>query len=155
MKALIQRVSRGSVSVGGKVEAEIGRGFVVLLGVMVGDGVKDAEYLARKTVNLRIFPDAEDRMNLSIQDIGGEILVISQFTLCANTRKGNRPSFIDAAEPSLAEDLYEAYTKSLRQVMGDARVATGVFRSTMTVEIINEGPVTIELRSDGEDVFLP
>ena len=150
MKALIQRVSRGSISVDGKVEADIGRGFVVLLGVMVGDGEKDAEYLARKTVNLRIFPDAEERMNLSIQDVGGEILVISQFTLCANTRKGNRPSFIDAAEPDIAKELYEAYTKSLRQVLGDARVVTGIFRAMMTVEIINEGPVTIELRSDGE-----
>lgn len=149
MKALIQRVSRGSVSVGGKIKADIGCGFVVLLGVMSGDSAKDAEYLARKTVNLRIFPDTEDRMNLSVQDVEGEILVISQFTLCANTRKGNRPSFVDAATPDIAKELYDVYTEQLRKVLGDSRVVTGVFRAMMAVEIINEGPVTIELRSEG------
>jgi len=150
MKALIQKVLRGSVSVEGSVVGKISRGYVVLLGIRTGDTDKDASYLARKTANLRIFPDEDDRMNLSIQDVGGEILVISQFTLYADTCKGNRPSFVRAAPPGEAEALYEAFVQQLRLVLGEQRIATGSFGSSMVVEIINDGPVTVELASDGK-----
>jgi D-tyrosyl-tRNA(Tyr) deacylase len=148
MKALIQRVSKGSVGIEGKETAGIMRGFVVLLGVKIGDTDENARYLAQKTANLRIFPDSNDKMNLSIMDVGGEILVISQFTLYADTKKGNRPSFIQAAAPETAEKLYNEYVAALRLEIGDARVRTGTFRTSMTVEIINDGPVTIELSTD-------
>jgi D-tyrosyl-tRNA(Tyr) deacylase len=126
---------------------QTGRGFVILLGVGREDRPADAEYLARKTVHLRIFPDDQGRMNLSIQNIAGEVLVISQFTLYADTRKGNRPSFIAAAPPEQARALYDVYVDYLRHSLGDQRVATGVFGAEMTVEIVNDGPVTIELAS--------
>lgn len=145
MKVLIQRVTRASVTIDGQVTGRIARGYVVLLGVKNGDTEENALYLANRTVNLRIFSDANDKMNLSIQDINGEILVVSQFTLYADTRKGNRPSFINAAPPDIAEALYNSYVAALRRALGDARVATGTFRAAMSVEIINDGPVTIEL----------
>ena len=148
MKTLIQRVSRGSVSVEGRPAAGIGRGLVVLLGIKTGDTVDDARQLAHKTVNLRIFPDGADKMNLSVIDIEGELLVISQFTLYADTRKGNRPSFIEAAHPEIAEALYDEYVRALRATLGEDRVITGTFRTSMSVEIINDGPVTIELTTD-------
>lgn len=148
MKAVIQRVSRGSVTIDGDVCGRIDRGYVILLGVRTGDAVDDARYLAQRTVNLRIFPDAQDRMNRSIVDINGEVLVISQFTLYAETRKGNRPSFIRAGEPQVAEDLYEEYVAALRRALGESRVQTGRFAASMEVEIINDGPVTIELTTD-------
>ena len=148
MKALVQRVSRGSVTIEGKTTGSIGRGFVVLLGVKTGDTEEDARQLAYKTVNLRVFADQNDKMNLSIQDIGGEILAISQFTLYADTRKGNRPSFIGAAPPDTAEKLYNLYVESLRRALGESRVATGAFRTSMAVELVNDGPVTIELNTD-------
>ena len=147
MKALIQRVVRGSVSVDSKVLGEISRGYVVLLGVKTGDTEKDAGYLAQRTINLRIFPDDQQRMNRSIQDVGGSLLVVSQFTLYASTRKGNRPSFVDAAQPDAARALYERYVAELRRLLEPARVVTGVFGAMMTVEIVNDGPVTIELTS--------
>ena len=148
MKALIQRVKSGAVAVDGREAARIGPGYVVLLGVRTGDLESHAEFLARKTANLRIFPDAEDRMNRSIVDTGGEILVISQFTLYADTRKGNRPGFTDAAQPAEAEALYESYVRHLRAILGEARVRTGVFRASMLVDIHNDGPVTVELSTD-------
>ena len=148
MKAVIQRVSRGSVTIDGDVCGRIDRGYVILLGVRTGDAADDARYLAQRTVNLRIFPDAQDRMNRSIVDINGEILVISQFTLYADTRKGNRPSFIRAGEPQMAEELYEEYVAALRRELGENRVQTGRFAASMEVEIINDGPVTIELTTD-------
>ena len=147
MKALIQRVQHGSVSVDQKVLGQIGRGYVILLGVAVPDTEADARYLATRTAALRIFPDAQDKMNLSIRDVSGEILVISQFTLYADTRKGNRPGFTDAAPPAQAEALYNRYVAELRQLLGEGRVQTGIFRANMQVEILNDGPVTIELRS--------
>jgi len=150
MKALIQRVSKGKVTVEGKIVGEIGRGFVVLFGVKNGDVEEDARYLAHRTVNLRIFPDQDDKMNLSIQDIGGQVLAISQFTLYADTRKGNRPGFSEAAPPDSAEALYNVYVDSLRRALGESRVATGTFRASMVVEIINDGPVTIELCTDAK-----
>lgn len=148
MKALIQRVSSGSVEVAGGRSSCIGPGFVILVGVKSGDTDKDSEYLARKTLGLRILPDSQDLMNLSIMDTGGEALVISQFTLYAGTRKGNRPSFIDAAEPTAARMLYEDYVDRLRSAMGADRVKTGVFGARMSVCIVNDGPVTVELRSE-------
>src|SRR3989339_89386 len=145
MKALIQRVTRGAVTIEGNISNRIGAGLVVLLGVKQGDTEENSRYLAHKTVNLRIFSDNEDKMNLSVMDTGGEILVISQFTLYGDTKKGNRPSFIQAADPATAETLYNEYVSSLRRTVGDSRVKTGVFRASMSVEIINNGPVTVEL----------
>ena len=149
MKALIQRVSRGRVTVEGAEVGAIGKGYVVLLGVKTDDAEADAKYLAEKTAGLRVFPDPQDKMNLSVMDVEGNVLVISQFTLYADTRKGNRPSFIGAAPPAEAERLYEVYVAHLRRILGPDRVATGVFRARMAVEIVNDGPVTIELTSDG------
>lgn len=148
MKAIIQRVVRGSVTIDGAVKGSIAKGYVVLLGVKNGDTEDNALELARKTVNLRIFSDANDKMNLSVMDVNGEILVISQFTLYADTKKGNRPSFINAAPPELAEKLYNIYVEALKRELGESRIATGTFRASMTVEIINDGPVTIELNTD-------
>jgi len=148
MKALIQRVSRAGVTVEGKEATVIGKGFAILLGVRQGDTDADAIYLAEKTAGLRIFPDAQDKMNLALSEVGGSVLVVSQFTLYADTRKGNRPSFINAAAPVEAERLYDVYVSQLRRILGPDKVATGVFRANMSVEIINDGPVTIELCSD-------
>ena len=149
MKALIQRVSRAGVAIEGRPGRSIGRGYVVLVGVTHGDTEREAVHLARKTVALRVFPDAQGRMNLSIGDVGGEVLVISQFTLYADTRKGNRPSFVAAAPPQAAERLYETYVAAVRRELGAERVATGQFGASMAVELVNDGPVTIELRADG------
>ena len=148
MKALIQRVSRGRVSIDGEVVGAVDRGYVVLLGVRHADTEDDARHLANKTVNLRVFGDDQGRMNRSIEDIGGNILVISQFTLYADTRKGNRPGFAGAADPGPAEQLYGEYVAALRRELGEGRVATGRFGAMMSVEIINDGPVTIELTTD-------
>ena len=148
MKALIQRVTRGSVTIEGQTFNSIVAGLVVLLGVKHGDTEENARYLAFKTINLRIFTDSEEKMNLSVMDTGGEILVISQFTLYADTKKGNRPSFMQAADPETAERLYNEYVTALKRTTGDSRVKTGVFRASMSVEIINDGPVTVELSTD-------
>lgn len=148
MKALIQRVSRASVTVDGQVTGMIGCGFLVLLGVRHGDTAEAARLLAGKTAALRVFSDAQDKMNLSLMDNGGSALVVSQFTLYADTRKGNRPSFILAAPPEQAQRLYEVYVEHLRNILGAERVATGIFRASMQVQLVNEGPVTIELTTD-------
>ena len=148
MKALLQRVTRASVSVGGEVVGRIGRGLVIFVGVASGDTEKDAQYLAQRTVNLRIFADEEGRFNLSALDIKGELLVVSQFTLLADTRKGRRPSFIEAAPPPQAEAIFERFVEQAR-VTG-LRVETGRFQQYMQVEIHNDGPVTILLDSKGK-----
>jgi len=148
MKALVQRVAKAGVSVDGRIVGSVGRGFAVLIGVRHGDEERDALQLAQKTVSLRVFPDASGKMNLSIADIGGSVLAISQFTLYADTRKGNRPSLIRAAEPAAARALYEAYVEAIRRELGPERVATGIFGASMQVEIHNDGPVTIELSTD-------
>ena len=145
MKALIQRVSRASVTVDGKEVGRIGQGLVVLLGVAVGDTEKDAQYLVPKIVNLRIFTDAQDKFNLSALDVKGELLLVSQFTLLADARKGRRPSFTEAAPPEQAEALFN-YAVGLARESG-LKVATGRFQQHMHVEILNDGPVTIMLDS--------
>jgi D-tyrosyl-tRNA(Tyr) deacylase len=149
VKALLQRVSQASVSIAGEEVGKIGRGLVVLLGVASGDEEKDAQYIMQKVVNLRIFADAQSKFNLSALDINGEILLVSQFTLLADARKGRRPSFDKAAPPELAEKLFE-YCVSLARESG-LKVATGRFQEHMQVEIHNDGPVTIML--DSKDKF--
>jgi len=145
VKVLLQRVTSASVSIGGQTVGSIGRGLVVLVGVAAGDAEKDAGYLAQKTVGLRIFPDETGRFNLSALDIKGELLVVSQFTLLADTRKGRRPSFIEAAPPAQAESLFEYFVEQSRAT--GLKVETGRFQEHMQVEIHNDGPVTIMLDS--------
>ena len=145
MKALLQRVSGASVSVAGEEVGRIGRGLVVFIGVAGGDGEQDAQYLMQKIINLRIFSDTEERFNLSALDTDGELLLVSQFTLLADTRKGRRPSFVNAAPPARAEELFD-YTVGLARESG-LTVATGRFQQYMQVEIHNDGPVTILLDS--------
>ena len=145
MRALIQRVSSASVDVGGKRVSTIGPGLLVFLGVMKGDTPKDLEYLVRKVSNLRVFEDVNGRMDLSVLDTGGEALVVSQFTLAAETRKGNRPSFTSAEEPGKAEEAYEEFMRHLSDL--GVRVSGGSFGAMMDVALVNDGPVTILLDS--------
>jgi len=145
MKALLQRVTTASVSLGNEEVGRIGRGLVVFLGVASGDTEKDAQYLAQKIANLRIFSDEEGKFNLSALDINGELLLVSQFTLLADTRKGRRPSFIEAAPPAQAEELFEYFVEQTRAT--GLKVETGRFQQYMQVEIHNDGPVTILLDS--------
>ena len=148
MKALLQRVSRASVTVGDDVVGEIGRGLVVFLGVATNDTAKDAQYLVQKVANLRIFADNEGRFNLSALDIHAELLIVSQFTLLADTRKGRRPSFVNAAPPELADELFVSFVEQAKAT--GLKVATGRFQTYMQVEIHNDGPVTIMLDSGGK-----
>ena len=145
MIAVIQRVSEASVIVDGQTVGEIRQGLVVLLGVARGDTSRDAVYLAEKTSGLRIFEDEHGKMNRSVEDISGSVLVVSQFTLLGDCRKGRRPGFTDAAEPELADMLYEDYVGIMQQ--RGINVATGIFRAEMKVGLINDGPVTILLDS--------
>jgi len=145
MKALVQRVSKASVTVNGEVVGEIGPGVVVFLGVAQGDSKDDAAYLANKVVNLRIFADQSSKFSLSALDTKGDILVVSQFTLLGDTRKGRRPDFTAAAPPHLAKELYEFFVEQARA--SRLKVQTGVFQEHMLVEIHNDGPVTISLES--------
>ena len=150
MKALIQRVSEASVEVDGQRVAEIDQGLLVLLGITHSDGMDDVAWLGRKIPALRIFEDEAGLMNRSVLDIGGAVLVVSQFTLYADTRKGNRPSFVAAARPEQAEPLYEALVRHLRDTLGASRVSTGVFGAEMKVRLLNDGPVTVELITNSE-----
>ena len=145
MKAVIQRVSSASVTVADKKISEIGSGLLILLGIAKEDEERDIDYLVKKTAGLRIFNDEGQKMNLSIQDVGGEILVVSQFTLCADTRKGRRPAFIGAAEPKMAENMYDQYCQKLQLL--NIPVSKGQFGASMYVGLINDGPVTILLDS--------
>jgi D-tyrosyl-tRNA(Tyr) deacylase len=147
MKALLQRVSQASISFEGEEIARIGRGFAILLGVAQGDTEADAQYLARKIVNLRVFADDQDKFNLSVQDLHGELLVASQFTLLASTKKGHRPSFTSAAPPEEAEPLFDLFVELLR--FSGLRVEKGIFRKHLVIEIHNDGPVTLLLDSKG------
>lgn len=145
MRAVVQRVDRASVTVEGKVTGQSGRGLLVLLGVAEGDTDKDLQYMVDKVVGLRIFEDKNEKMNLSVKDIGGELLAVSQFTLCGDCRKGKRPSFDKAAKPEIANAYYERFVELCRQA--GLHVETGVFRAHMLVELVNNGPVTILLDS--------
>jgi D-tyrosyl-tRNA(Tyr) deacylase len=145
MRALIQRVSEASVSIDGEIVGEIGKGIVILLGVTHGDIEKDAGYLADKCANLRIFEDENGKMNLSTLDVGGSALIISQFTLYGDTRKGRRPSYTDAALPEKAVPLYEYFIEKVKDA--GLNVATGRFGASMNVDIHNQGPVTLMLES--------
>jgi len=146
VRAVVQRVKSASVSIDGKVTGEIEKGLLVLLGITNDDSQTDIDYLARKICGLRIFSDDDGKMNLSVEDIDGDILVVSQFTLYAETRKGNRPSYINAAKPEIAIPLYEAFVSSLSRKR-DKNIPTGKFGADMQVSLVNDGPVTIILDS--------
>lgn len=148
MRALIQRVSRGSVTIAGEVQGAIDRGYVVLVGITHRDTPAEGEWLARKILDLRLFEDEAGKMNRSLSDIGGALLVVSQFTLYADARKGRRPSFTDAAPPEVAIPLYEGFVQTLRA--SGVRVETGRFGADMKVEILNDGPVTLWLEREAE-----
>ncbi|HOT02163.1 MAG TPA: D-aminoacyl-tRNA deacylase [Acidobacteriota bacterium] len=149
MRAVVQRVSRAAVRVDGLVTGSIGRGILLLLGIGHDDTLADAELILKKTLELRIFNDPMGKMNLSIQDVGGELLVVSQFTLHGDCRKGRRPSYSDAMEPAAAERLYNEFVRLAR--LGPVPVATGEFQADMDVELVNDGPVTLLL--DSRKVF--
>ncbi len=146
MRILLQRVSSASVKIDGQIHSEIGPGLLVLLGIETADGSEDIDFLVKKTAAMRIFPDAEAKMNLSVTEIGGEILVVSQFTLHASTKKGNRPSFIRAARPEQAIPLYELFLEKMASESG-LRVASGEFGADMKIALVNDGPVTIWMDS--------
>jgi D-tyrosyl-tRNA(Tyr) deacylase len=145
MRVVIQRVAKASVKIAGEVVGQIGRGLVVLVGICDGDDAKAIAFLVDKTVNLRIFPDDDDKMNRSVLDIGGGVLIVSQFTLYGDCRKGRRPSFVGAAGPEVAIPLYEAFVERMRST--GIPVQTGRFGAMMDVELINEGPVTLIIDS--------
>jgi D-tyrosyl-tRNA(Tyr) deacylase len=149
MRAVVQRVKEAQVTVEARVVGHIGRGLVVLLGVAVGDGEPDADLMAEKVAHLRVFADEKDQMNLSLLDVAGEMLVVSQFTLLGDARRGRRPSYMEAAPPEAANRLYERFVAAAR-LLG-LRVETGIFRADMDVSLVNEGPVTILL--DSRKVF--
>jgi len=146
MRAVVQRVLRGNVTVDGKVVGSIGKGYVVLLGVSEQDTSEDVAYMAEKIVNLRIFEDADGKMNLSLLDVKGELLAVSQFTLYGDCRKGRRPSFATAARPEKAQMLYNEFVEKCRD-MG-VKTETGIFQADMKVEILNDGPVTVIVDSE-------
>lgn len=147
MRALIQRVQRCSVIVEGRTVGEIGKGMLILLGVHTADMEQDARKLAERCAALRIFDDATGTMNLSVNDVAGEAMVVSQFTLYADTSRGNRPGYSRAAPPETAEPLYELFVEHLRTRIAPNKVATGVFRAMMDVSLVNDGPVTVMLES--------
>ena len=147
MRALIQRVTNASVSVDKKLINEIENGLLIFLGIKIGDTNEDAEYLAYRCANLRIFNDENEKMNLSVKDVNGSALVISQFTLYGDTLKGHRPSYTEAAQPELAEKLYEYFVGKLRGELGNEKVKTGIFRATMEIRLVNDGPVTVMVES--------
>lgn len=147
MRVVVQRTSGAEVRIDGEVVGKIGRGFMLLVGVTYGDTEADADWLAKKVAQMRVFEDAEGKMNLGLSDISGEILSISQFTLYADCRKGNRPSFIQAARPETAEPMYEYFNHVLREQYG-LHVETGRFGADMKVDFVNDGPVTILLDSE-------
>jgi D-tyrosyl-tRNA(Tyr) deacylase len=149
MRAVVQRVSSGAVYIKSEnYQQEIGKGLVVLLGINENDDEKDAAFIAKKVCSLRIFSDENDKMNLSVKDIGGEILIISQFTLYGDARKGNRPNFSAAAKPDKAIPLYEKFISFVKEDIGESKVKSGIFGAMMLVKIFNDGPVTIILDSD-------
>jgi D-tyrosyl-tRNA(Tyr) deacylase len=150
MRVVIQRVSQAKVVIEGNINGEIGQGFMILVGIEEADGAEDIAWLTKKIVNLRVFDDQNGVMNRSILDAGGDILLISQFTLHALTAKGNRPSYIRAAKPDISIPLYEAFIKSLEEAMGK-KIATGIFGADMKVSLTNDGPVTILIDSKNRE----
>lgn len=148
MIALVQRVSEARVTVDGRVTGQIGRGLLVLLGVHRADTAAEVAWVAKKVANLRVFPDDEGRMNRSLLDVGGEALVVSQFTLYGDARKGNRPSFVEAAPPERGEALYQAFVAELERLLGRP-VPTGEFGAMMDVQLVNDGPVTLWIEKRG------
>ena len=148
MRVLLQRVKQASVEIDGNVNGEIGQGLLLLVGFTENDGDKEIEYLARKVLNARIFSDADDKMNLNLQQVSGSILSISQFTLYAQTRKGNRPSFTRAQNPDIASKNYDKFNEKLRE--SGVQVETGIFGADMQVSLVNYGPVTIMYDTDEE-----
>ncbi len=150
MRLIIQRVSEAAVKIAGETMAEIGPGLLLLLGIEAADTPEDIDWLCRKVVAMRIFPDQNGLMNLSVQEMGGQLLVVSQFTLFASTQKGNRPSFIRAARPDFAIPMYEQFVQTLRQESA-LPVLTGVFGADMKVSLVNDGPVTIMMDSKGKE----
>ena len=149
MRILLQRVSEASVKIEGKINGQIEQGLLLLVGICAEDSQEDIDWLIQKIVNMRIFSDENGKMNLSIQDIQGSILVISQFTLHASTKKGNRPSFIDAARPEIAIPLYNLFIQKFQS--SDLKVETGIFGADMKVSLVNDGPVTISLDSKNKE----
>lgn len=147
MKAVIQRVNRAKVTVDGKITGEIAKGFLVLLGVVEGDTENEMKLLAKKVAGIRIFEDKNEKMNLSLDQVDGEVLVVSQFTLCADTSHGRRPSFISSAKPDTAKELYEKFMAELK-TLGVKKVESGIFAADMQVELVNDGPVTIIMDTD-------
>ena len=148
MLAVVQRVSEAGVTIPTEnYTEEIGKGLVILLGVKIGDSISDAQFVADKCSNLRIFEDENDKMNLSLKDVNGEVLIISQFTLYGETAKGNRPSFINAARPEEAIPLYEYFISRMKKNLGEDKIKTGIFGAMMSVKIINDGPVTVMVES--------
>jgi D-aminoacyl-tRNA deacylase len=150
MKAVIQRVSRASVTIDGKIHSAIQKGLLILLGIEDADSKEDIEWLSGKIVNLRIFDDTNGVMNISLKDVGGDILLISQFTLHASTKKGNRPSYIKASKPEIAIPLYEKMIQQLSADLGKD-IQTGVFGADMKVELLNDGPVTIVIDTKSKE----
>ena len=150
MKTVIQRVSKASVTVDGQVVSSIGYGLLVLLGIEDADGKEDIDWLSQKIVNLRIFNDDDGVMNRSVLDTGGDIIVVSQFTLHALTKKGNRPSYIKASKPEVAIPMYESFVQKIEQDLGK-KVGTGIFGADMKVELLNDGPVTITIDTKNKE----
>jgi len=150
MRVVIQRVTQASVTIAGNVNGQIGLGLLVLAGFSPADSPEDLQWTAKKIAQLRIFADAEDKMNLSVQDVAGDILLISQFTLYANTKKGNRPSYINAAPPDLAIPLYQQFHQLLEEAVGKS-IETGIFGADMQVNLLNDGPVTIFIDSQNRE----
>ena len=150
MKAVIQRVTRASIMINGNIHANIGDGLLVLLGIEDEDGTEDIEWLSNKIVNLRIFNDGQGVMNVSVRDISGEILLVSQFTLHASTKKGNRPSYIKASKPDIAIPLYKKMISQLSNDLGH-RIKTGEFGAEMKIELLNDGPVTIVIDTQNRE----
>lgn len=150
MRTVIQRVSKASVTVDGEVVSSIGHGLLVLLGIEDADGTDDIDWLAQKIANLRIFNDEAGVMNLSVMDTGGEVIVVSQFTLHALTKKGNRPSYIKASKPAIAIPMYEEFVDKLKAILGK-KVGTGIFGADMKVELLNDGPVTISIDTKNKE----
>lgn len=145
MRVVIQRVKHASVTINGTVNGKINNGFLVLLGIQSTDSEQDVDYLVKKVTNLRIFSDENDKMNLSLKDVNGELLIVSQFTLYANCKEGNRPSFVEAAKPDVAIPLYEYFVSECKKII--PVVETGIFGADMKVDLLNDGPVTIIMDS--------